>query len=77
MHKTCKMLSGLLVLLAGLTLLAFGYNLLAVMAAHQIAGILLALYGIAKLAHAIGACPMCKECCGQCYTEMPKKSGRR
>ena len=77
MGKTCKMLTGLLVLIAGSSMAASGFGSMDVMLSHKISGILLALVGIAFLAH---GCGMCKMCCGEngcCEAEMPAKKSKR
>ncbi|HLD75794.1 MAG TPA: hypothetical protein VI874_02155 [Candidatus Norongarragalinales archaeon] len=60
MGSTCCKGSGLTVLLAGLSFLAYGLNLWKDgMAVHLAAGVFLTLYGFAKLLHAMDMCPNC------------------
>ena len=60
MGPLCGSISGIIVLLAGLSFLAFALGMLGGMTANLIAGILLALYGLSVLVHALNMCPMCK-----------------
>jgi uncharacterized membrane protein len=59
MGKTCGIISGLLVLIAGLALLLFGLNVWGVGAANLVAGVMLALFGLSFMMHKMNACPMC------------------
>ena len=57
----CSMISGVLVLVAGLALLASGLGSLGTMLAHEVAGVTLGLTGLGM---AVGhkLCPDCKKC---------------
>ncbi|MDP2717457.1 MAG: hypothetical protein Q8P02_01805 [Candidatus Micrarchaeota archaeon] len=76
MHSGCKNVCGLLVLIGGLSFLAFGLKWWNVgLLVHLVAGAAFSLYGLAKLAHAMHMCPACKDagcCCGSCEMEAPK-----
>jgi hypothetical protein len=67
MGKMCKMVMGLMFLVAGACLLAFGLGMLSSMLANVIAGALFLLAGLSFAIHALGMCPMCKcsdeKCC--------------
>jgi len=60
MCNTCSGVSGLLVLLGGLSLLGFGLGYLEGSMGHVASGVFFSLYGLAVLAHAGGMCPNCK-----------------
>ncbi|MBI2971808.1 MAG: hypothetical protein HYY37_05305 [Candidatus Aenigmarchaeota archaeon] len=60
MGGTCMTVSGLLVLGAGATLLAFGMGSVAGNTAHLVAGALFALVGLGEIMHGMGMCPMHK-----------------
>jgi hypothetical protein len=60
MCKTCGVVSGVLVIVAGAALLGFGLGNLTGMQAHIVAGGALGLYGVGLFVHAFGLCPMCK-----------------
>ena len=60
----CKGVMGVLVLLAGVEL--FVNAPIAGLTGFQVAGVLLVLYGLGKLAHALGMC-------GGCCVESKKK----
>jgi hypothetical protein len=64
MGKTCGAVMGLLILIAGLALLAFGLQYLDGATAHILSGVLFALFGIGKLTHVFKMCPGCKCNCG-------------
>ena len=55
----CYMWSGLFVAIAGAVLLMYGLGSMAGMLAHQIAGVLFLVYGLAMLLHSMNMCPMC------------------
>ncbi|MEW5996070.1 MAG: hypothetical protein AB1657_00545 [Candidatus Micrarchaeota archaeon] len=59
-EKTGRILNGLLLLLAGLSFLAFALGYLDVRNAHLLVGALLALVGLHKIGDAYGICPLCK-----------------
>lgn len=59
MCSTCKNVMGVLVLLAGLSLLGFGLGYLNGATAHLAAGGLLTLAGLGKLVHGMNMCPSC------------------
>jgi len=61
MSKICKAINGVLVLLAGVEL--FFDTSIAGLSGFQIAGLLLVVFGLCKLAHAAGLCGMCGTCC--------------
>jgi len=55
----CKVM-GVLVLLSGLMFFLYGWGMVKDgMMVHLVAGGLLALYGLGKLAHSFGVCPSC------------------
>lgn len=59
--KICKVIRSLLLIIAGAELFA---NIpLAGLSGVQIAGLLLLISGLVKLAHACGMCSMCNSCC--------------
>lgn len=60
MGSKCGLMAGLAVLLAGVALFAFANGNLGGQMAHYVAGALLALYGLASIAHSAGVCPACK-----------------
>jgi hypothetical protein len=57
MHGTCAKLAAIVVLLAGLSFMAdyFGYWMMG----ELVGGLLLAIYGIMMLTHAMGMCGEC------------------
>lgn len=60
MGPMCCKVMGVLVLLAGLMFLLYGWGMLKDgMMVHLWAGVLLTLYGLGKLVHAMDLCPMC------------------
>lgn len=64
MGKMCSTVTGILVLVGGGTLFAFGMGWIKdVMLAHQIAGGLLTLTGLGILVHGLGICKCGEECC--------------
>jgi len=61
MDTTCAVISGLLVLIAGVALLLFGLGTWNAMTAHVVAGVALAVFGISFIVHGMGnICPLCK-----------------
>jgi len=60
MDKTCGIVTGLMVLIAGACLLAFGLGMLSATLANEVAGVLIVLTGISVVVHALCMCPMCK-----------------
>ena len=67
MGDKCLNVAGVLVLLAGLSFLAFGLGSLDGGTAHLASGALLGLTGLGILVHGLGMCPGCK-------AAMPKMS---
>ena len=59
MHKLCKSVLGLLMFVAGLAFLAFGYGQMSAALTYRVAGWSLTLFGLGKLAHAFEFCPAC------------------
>lgn len=59
--KICKAIMGLLILLAGVEL--FANTALFGMTGAQLAGLLLIVFGVLKLAHVAGVCGSCGTCC--------------
>lgn len=67
MGSTCKMVSGLLVAVAGLMFLLHGLGMMAdAMMVHTVAGACILLNGLAILVHKMGMCPMCASKDGKC-----------
>lgn len=60
MKGMCLTVSGLLALVAGGALLAFGMGMLSGSTAHLAAGGAFALAGLGALVHGLGMCPKCK-----------------
>ncbi len=63
MGKTCGIITGLLVLVAGLVMLLAGLNVAPFAGSTLtllVAGVALALVGISVMVHAVKACPLCK-----------------
>ena len=56
MGKMCGSVCSILVLVAGLSFLAFGFGKLDGMLAHMVSGAALVLYGLGLLVHALGFC---------------------
>ncbi|HIH20880.1 TPA: hypothetical protein HA244_06445 [Candidatus Micrarchaeota archaeon] len=66
MSKTCGTIANIAMVIAGLGLLAYGQGWWNDgMMVHTIAGLLILVYGLAKLMHMQGMCPICKDnmCC--------------
>jgi uncharacterized membrane protein HdeD (DUF308 family) len=61
MNKTCKMVMGVIILLAGITMV--GGTTFAGLTTVQLAGVFLILFALGKLAHAFGLCGCCKDGC--------------
>lgn len=59
MHKVCKSVLGLMMFVAGLAFLGFGYGQMSAILTYKIAGWALTLFGLGKLAHSFMLCPMC------------------
>ncbi len=60
MGSSCCKVMGLLVLISGLSFLAYGLNMWNNgMQVHLVAGLFLTLYGLGKLAHSMNMCPTC------------------
>lgn len=62
----CGSVMGLLNLVAGASLLAAGMGSLAMPTALMASGACLLLFGLGKLVHKMGMCPMCKDCASGC-----------
>lgn len=61
MGSGCCKVSGLLVLLAGLSFLAYGLGVLKDgLMVHLAAGLFLTLYAVGKMMHAMDMCPSCQ-----------------
>ena len=60
MDKMCGVATGLMFLIGGACLLAYGLGMLGAMLANEIAGVLFLLAGISFAVHALCMCPMCK-----------------
>jgi predicted cobalt transporter CbtA len=60
MDKTCGVITGLLVLVAGVLFLLSGIGQLAGATASLASGVLLALVGLSVIVHSMRMCPMCK-----------------
>lgn len=67
MGSTCKMVSGLLVAVAGLMLLLYGLGSMTdAMLVFKVAGACILLNGLAIVVHKMGLCPMCASKDGKC-----------
>jgi len=60
MDKMCGVATGLMFLIGGACLLAYGLGMLSAMIANVIAGALFLIAGVSFAVHALGMCSMCK-----------------
>jgi len=66
MDKICGVATGVIFLISGASLLAYGLGMLSAMIANVVAGALFVLAGLSFAIHALGMCPICKcddKCC--------------
>lgn len=59
MHKVCKSVLSLLMFVAGLAFLGFGYGQMSAALTYRVAGWALTLFGLGKLVHVLEFCPAC------------------
>ncbi len=66
MCGNCKLISALLISIVGLVFLLVGLGMMTnVLQANLIVGVLLLIFGLAGIAHALKLCPCCKDDCCQ------------
>lgn len=61
MHKMCKTIMGLLMVIAGAGFVGASLNYFDGVTATIVSGAALMLFGLGKIAHAFMICPMCKD----------------
>ena len=62
MGSMCCKINGVVVLVAGLALLAPAVNVIDAGTGNIVAGVMLVIYGGSKLAHSMGMCGACASC---------------